>query len=160
MIPRDQCKNRQLYRIRSRNLSFGVFHEENGGFFGIREKLGHTYVFEEYHHDNGPPYGTVTPLEELPEVLPEEILLRITFEGSYCFRCKVPCAYINFPDGEREKTYSDGHKMMVPGEWKHLEPTDCSDVCPTCKSNKALYGWLTQMELQYSHLQGPSNTNP
>jgi hypothetical protein len=148
MIQRNQCKNRQLYRIRSRNLIFGVFHEENGGFFGLRKKFNYTYVFEEYHWGNGPPYGTVKPIEEMPETLPESIALAADL-GSICSECKVPCAYIKFPDGEREKTYEDGHKMMISGEWEHLESTDCPQVSPMSKSNSALERWLKRMEEKY-----------
>lgn len=78
MIPLGECKNRVLYRIKSRNLSFGVFCQETGGFIGLHEKFGYVYIFEEYHRDSGQPLGTVTPLEELPETLPTEILLNLS----------------------------------------------------------------------------------
>lgn len=63
-IPLDQCQKGGLYKISSRNLSFGVF-DGNGGFIGIREKFGDEYLFTEYHWDTGAPYGTVHPLELL-----------------------------------------------------------------------------------------------
>lgn len=148
MISRDQCKNRQFYRIRSRNLNFGVFREETGGFFGLRQKFDYIYVFEEFHWDNGPPYGTVTPLEELPEALPDDIPLT-TDLGSICSTCKIPCSYVEFPDGEREKVYSDGHTMKISGDWNHLEPTDCPEVTPMSQSNQALEQWLHGMEKKY-----------
>lgn len=148
MIPRDQCKNRRLYRIQSRNLSLGVFHAETCGFFGLRKKFGHVFAFEEFHWDNGPPYGTVKPLEELPETLPEGIVLAVDLD-TICSDCRATSAYIKFPDGEREKTYEDGHKMMITGEWKHLEPTDCPQVSPMSKSNAALERWLKRMEKKY-----------
>jgi hypothetical protein len=148
VIPRDQCKNRQLYRIHSRNLSFGVFHEENGGFFGLRKKFNYVFVFEEFHWDNGPPYGTVKPLEELPEILPERIALA-TDLGTICSECRAASSYVKYPEGEREKTYEDGRKMMFSGEWKHLEPTDCREVSPMSKSNSVLERWLKRMEKKY-----------
>jgi hypothetical protein len=148
MFLRSECKNRVLYRIRSRNLSFGVFREETGGFIGLREKQGHIYAFEEYHWDNGPPYGTVTPLEELPEVLPDKILLTLEL-GSICSECRKTCEYVKFPDGEREKIYPDGHKMMTQGEWKHLESTECQEVRPMSVGNRAIERWLRRMEKKY-----------
>ena len=148
MIPLGNCKNRVLYRIKSRNLSFGVFREETGGFIGMREKLGQVYAFEEYHWDNGPPYGTVTPLEELPEVLPNRILLTLDL-GSICSGCLNSCEYAKFPGGGREKVYPDGHRMMIQGEWKHLEPTECSEVRPRNVGNRAIEEWLSTMEKKY-----------
>lgn len=65
------CKERYLYRIHSRNLKLGVFHSK-GAFLGIREKFGSRYLFDEYHWDQGPPFGTVKPLQELNRV-PDEV---------------------------------------------------------------------------------------
>jgi len=69
-VPKAECKDRRLYRIQSRNLRLGVFKAASGGFLGLRTKFGSTYVFEEFHWDNGEPYGTVLPQEELLEELP------------------------------------------------------------------------------------------
>ena len=78
MIPLSACKNRVLYQIRSRNLDFGVFCQETGGFIGLREKCNYFYTFEEYHRDRGGRLGSVTPVKELPEVLPPEILMDLS----------------------------------------------------------------------------------
>lgn len=71
------CKKGYLYRLHSRNLSYGVY-DGNEGFIGIRLKFHDRYLFTEYHWDQGPPYGTVKPMEEvcpLPEgVIPQEDL--------------------------------------------------------------------------------------
>lgn len=56
-----------LYRIRSRNLPYGVY-DGRGGFIGIREKFGSLYLFTEIDYDLGAPYGTVTVLEDLGPV--------------------------------------------------------------------------------------------
>ena len=71
-LPRESCIKGHLYRIHSRNLSTGVF-DGISGFIGIREKFGSRYLFREYHWDNGPPFGTVKPQEDLgaiPEGIP------------------------------------------------------------------------------------------
>lgn len=75
MIPLDQCEDRRLYKIGSRNLSYGVFRTESRGFIGIREKFGDRFLFEEYHWDTGEPFGTVTPLEATAHVLPDDMEL-------------------------------------------------------------------------------------
>jgi hypothetical protein len=62
-IPLIKCKKGYVYRIHSRNLSFGVF-DGKAGFIGIRTKFNDRYLFTEYHWDQGPPHGTVKPMEE------------------------------------------------------------------------------------------------
>lgn len=70
-IPKEECKLGFVYRICSRNLAYGVYTgHEKGGFVGVREKFDSLFLFEEYHWDNGPPFGTVKPIEEVCE-LPE-----------------------------------------------------------------------------------------
>ena len=64
-ITLEECKHGGLYRIDSRNLSFGVFNKPSQGFIGIREKFSLEYLFTELHYDIGPPYGTVHPIEFL-----------------------------------------------------------------------------------------------
>jgi len=71
-LRKEQCIHRHVYRINSRNLAYGAYNEQTGGFNGIREKFGRYYIFEEYHWDNGPPFGTVHPQEDLG-LLPEGI---------------------------------------------------------------------------------------
>jgi hypothetical protein len=54
-----------LYKIESRNLSYGVFRGRTNGFLGIRYKFGSRFIFEEDHWDTGEPYGTVKPEKRL-----------------------------------------------------------------------------------------------
>lgn len=128
MIPRENCKDRFVYRIRSRNLQFGVFQKESGGFIGIRTKFGSRYLFKEYHWDNGPPYGTVTPLEELRE-LPEGIEVRDSL-GSMCEVC------------EEDVVFEPGNG------WHHAKPSECPDteVHALSRANKALFEFMEGVE--------------
>jgi len=146
-IPKEDCKDRFLYRIHSRNLAFGVFRAATGGFIGLRTKFSSVYAFEEYHWDNGPPYGTVKP-EELLEELPAEIVLD-TGLGTKCHNCHKTCAYIDFPNGPREKDYGGGHKVEIRGEWKHTEPSDCAEPLAYGVPNDVLERWLHEMEARY-----------
>ncbi len=66
-IPMSECKDGYLYRIFSRNLTFGVYREAARGFIGVREKFGNEFLFMEYHYDTGEPYGTVLPQKELEQ---------------------------------------------------------------------------------------------
>lgn len=44
----------------------------NEGFIGISDKFGRRYLFTEYHWDQGPPFGTALPLDEL-EPCPKQL---------------------------------------------------------------------------------------
>ena len=72
-IPLSRCRNGFVYEIQSRNLSVGVFVKETAGFIGIREKFGRHYLFMEFHHATGAPFGTVWPRKKLcmvPKAIP------------------------------------------------------------------------------------------
>lgn len=64
MEPKPTLERGHLYRIKSRNLPYGVF-DGKSGFIGIREKFLELYLFTEYDYDDGPPFGTVRVLEDL-----------------------------------------------------------------------------------------------
>ncbi len=57
-IPIADCITGRVYKIDCRNFSVGVY-DGNEGFIGIRTKFGNSYLFTEYHYDQGPPFGTV-----------------------------------------------------------------------------------------------------
>ena len=92
LIPMDDLVDRGVYAIRSRNLSTGVWDAERKGFIGIREKFGSHYLFMEYHYDYDPHIGTVSQMEFLDSVVPEEIRL---IEGwGICEECQAPTEWI------------------------------------------------------------------
>lgn len=70
------CKKGYLYKIDCRNLELGVFNGETG-FIGIRTKFGNRYLFTEYHWDQGAPFGTVNPMEEI-----EKCPLELNYDNS------------------------------------------------------------------------------
>lgn len=75
MIPLENCIDGNVYKIRARNGSFGIFVrgksdpkafvQGNNAFTLSRWKLGSNYLFDEFHWDMGIPFGTVKPLEDL-----------------------------------------------------------------------------------------------
>lgn len=86
MIPKDQCEVGRVYMALARSLEHHgrpypawsycfVACVEPGAFVGIRLKFGARFLFTEFHHDNGAPYGTVQPFKAL-DMLPDGMLLR------------------------------------------------------------------------------------
>jgi hypothetical protein len=62
----DELKPYYLYKIRARNARYGIWVPLGSkGFLIRREDFGDYYIFVEEHWDEGPPFGTVRPLEEL-----------------------------------------------------------------------------------------------
>ena len=86
-IPLADCEKGHLYKVRCRNFVLGIFDGETG-FIGIRAKFGNRFLDTEFHWDQGPPYGTVLPLEDLGPV-PGDIEIyehRLgEFEGRQCY---------------------------------------------------------------------------
>lgn len=82
----EECERGRLYIVYARNFGLAVCSKGDPrndkdalsywrayGFIGAREKFGHEYPFEEYHHDGGSPYGTVRPVKALEEWIPSDI---------------------------------------------------------------------------------------
>ena len=74
IIPLSKCRNGWVYKLSSRNLTFGVFVQAANGFIGMRKKFGHQYLATEYHSDTGEPFGTAYPEEELEPAPPGLVL--------------------------------------------------------------------------------------
>lgn len=149
-IPMDRCKDRRLYRLRSRNLRLGVYRAASGGFLGLRDKYGDSFVFEEFHRDRGAPYGTASVLEELPDVLPADVAVEESL-GVVCSGCGQAASYEPWPDGgSREVEVRGGGRITVSGEWRHAAEVGCAGVRPTSKRNATLFDWLAGMEARYA----------
>lgn len=133
-IPLEECKDRVLYRIRSRNLSFGVFNENQSGFVGIREKFGMRYLFTETHWDADESHGTVTPIESL-ESLPDDIDVRETL-GTIDDETKRKVAF--------DKPVKDGGKG-----WYYIDTGEPGNIMPCSISNTRLFNWIEEKKKQY-----------
>jgi hypothetical protein len=105
MIPLDDCIERHVYKLRSRNLQYGVFNGRTG-FIGIREKFGYKYLDTEYHWETGAPFGTATPLEDIG-TLPQEIKLVPNMPS----RCSLH---------DRETLFERNPNGMG-GQWTHID---------------------------------------
>lgn len=129
MISLKDCKHGYTYRIRSRNLTAGVFDAQKKGFVGIREKFNHLYLFTEFHHDTGAPYGTVAPQEEIEKCPLEDIRESL---GTFCTVC------------DRESDFRETNPEKHTGEWFHMDDKTvlCKDGHPRGKQNDKLYKYL------------------
>ena len=123
-ISAEDCKHGYLYRIRSRNLSFGVCRKTSDkdalvGFIGIRTKFGDRFLFEEYHWDVSEHYGTVHPLEELGKCPIEDI--------------------------------SEGHSEIITEEMAESVPHFSErDIGKSCFArNKPLFKWLDKKRKEH-----------
>jgi len=61
-IKKDKLVVGQAYHCSARNFETGTWNGKS--FDYMREKFGHTFPAQEYHWDDGPPFGTVRPMEE------------------------------------------------------------------------------------------------
>ena len=133
-ISKTDCIHRRLYRINSRNLTCGIYNQANGGFYGIRTKFDSRFVFAEYHWDNGPPYGTVRPVELLEVTFPDDILLQERLPGYLCIYCGQPLL------DEHDSIYKHAHVG---------EPCSAGNlVHGSTLENKQLFDWLDLVKLK------------
>jgi len=129
------CKDRMLYRIFSRNLGLGVFNQSNNGFIGIRNKFGRNYLFTEYHYDCGPPFGTVSPDEEL-EMAP----LGMSLESFL----------VNIDSLTRREVAFDGAILDGFRGLYFLDSGEASvEIQPEYIYNTQLFEWLKTKEAHY-----------
>jgi len=65
-IPKKDLVIGQKYSCEARNFRYGVWNGKS--FDYMREKFGDTFQDQEFHYDDGPPFGTVKPIcESRPE---------------------------------------------------------------------------------------------
>jgi len=107
-IPLEECIDRHIYKLRSRNLSLGVFNTHRKGFIGIRQKFESRYLFTEFYYDLGN-FGTAYPIKDFGLLPDNRILLKENYP-SCCFWCGYPIK-----------------KGTNEGIWKHLIEGTCEE---------------------------------
>lgn len=70
-IPVNECVDRHVYELRSRNLRYGVFNAANKSFIGIRKKFDYIYLDVEYYPEDNA-RGTANPIKEIG-IIPDDI---------------------------------------------------------------------------------------
>ena len=132
-IPIKLCVEGRVYRISSRNLSFGVY-DGNEGFIGIREKFSARYLFTEYHWDQGPPYGTVSSQVDTGIDLPQGIKLREHLRT---------VDKISGREVEFDEPIGDGGRG-----WYFVDTGESSpEIHPVAVENRALFEFLESLDL-------------
>ena len=134
-IKLDNCTKRNTYKINSRNLSYGVFDGVNG-FTGIRSKAKMRYLFTEYHREIGPPFGTVSPIENLGTILPDDISLKESL-GTVGNKSRRPMSFLNRGNPSKPAWYYDDI---------HCEERDPEDH-PVSLKNEKLFEFLLRLEI-------------
>ena len=134
-IPLSECRNGWVYRISSRNLSFGVFVKDKNGFIGIREKFRDRYLFTEYHWDTGEPFGTVRPKEELEEAPPSLELEEIG----------------PLVDRETDRPVTDTRtEYPAPPAYIYADTGEpCTSRNTGFRENKSLFDYMEKIEAKY-----------
>lgn len=127
-VPIDECIPRRLYKLRSRNLTLGVYDGKQG-FIGVRHKIGSNFLFTEYHWDQGPPHGTVLGVVDTGIDLPGHIQL-----------CESPGTV----DMETDRWVSFDKPVANGGKGWYFTDTGepGENIRPQGKRNAELYDWL------------------
>lgn len=135
----EELKKGVVYRIRSRNLSCGVYNG-SGGFIGIRQKFGSRYLDCEYWDGRTelagvPEYlGTAYPQEQIA-VLPEGIPLLIDL-GAEDETTRRAVAF--------DTPVADGGKG-----WYFKDTGEASDkIRPMSVTNKQLFEFLDKLKAE------------
>ncbi len=138
-IPLSEMIYGHLYRLRSRNLACGVY-DGNQGFIGIREKLGSIFLDRESHWDQGAPYGTAHPQEDLGP-LPRHIQVRDRYDAVDRKTGRLVDFGIGDPD------------QITTGCWFFVDTGERSkDIHPLTILYRPLFDWLLQAEVEHDLL--------
>lgn len=125
-IALNECEHGYVYKIRSRNLSMGVFNKESNGFIGIRLKFKYEFLFTEYHWDTGASLGgTVKPIEIICK-LPEDIEIKETLDTID-------------EKSKRQVNFKEGWYYVDNGEYD-------KNIRPICVHNEKLFNYLKSLE--------------
>lgn len=79
-VPKADCIVRGIYHVRARNFHEDIAVWDGETFIGIRKKFSVEFLDHEYHHDDGPPFGTCTAIKFLC-LLPDGIEARTNVPG-------------------------------------------------------------------------------
>lgn len=138
-ISMDLCKNRYIYRLKSKHLCLGVFNFNFKNFVGIRCKDGF-YLFLEDHIDIGEPIGTAIPYEELGE-LPDHLEIWDRGEPEDLIS-KRPIGFDSTITSEFDQ---DGFRKMKG--WYFLDTGEFDqDIRASSKMNEELFEFLKSFE--------------
>ena len=135
MISLTECKKRRVYKLISRNLSFGVFDGKTR-FIGIRTKFGRRFLDTEDHWDTGPPFGTARPEEDTGVIITDEISLNV------CENAGIPVDKVTGRDVAFDRPVSKGGKG-----WFFKDTGESNEnIHPIAFENRKLLEFLENIE--------------
>lgn len=129
-----------IYRLRARNIVFGVYLGE-GRFAGIRNKFGNRFLDVEHEWTTSTHYGTARAVEQVGALDP--VVPLKTELGTECEKCKRPAVFI---------------KGATAGNWGHEDGTELCMVqedgeerraWPYSVSNKAMFAALDRYDQEW-----------
>ena len=134
-IPIEACRDRHIYRLQSRNLRYGVFCKKRKGFIGIRTKFDSRFLFMEYHYDNGPPFGTARPIEDIDTIDSPHVRI-VESLPPVCLYC-----------GERTDRKNKGTETDPSFKVFHITGDgSCKMPMPCVQTNTPLFNILDKLE--------------
>lgn len=158
-IPLSECQHGHLYRLESRNLSFGVFNKSTQGFIGIRTKFGEKYLFTEFHYEAD--MGTAYPDKDFGPI-PDHIEISEDL-GTVDQNTSEPVYYDHAPDedGNGSQFLVDPHNALIPEKsggyktykvkgwcWKSTGNPD-ERIRPVRVQNTELFDYLEKFNAKY-----------
>jgi hypothetical protein len=132
----EDCIKGRVYKIRCRNLSYGVWNGRDG-FIGIRLKFHDRYLFTEYHYDTGAPFGTVWSAIDTGTDVPKHIRLVENLE-TIDYKTKRPMHFV--------KENEDGTGWWYFSDTNERGPKPGAD--PYSPMNKELFDFLDDIGKQ------------
>jgi hypothetical protein len=75
-IDKSACDRGTVYRLVARTFPLAVYDGEV--FVGLREKFGRLRLAVEHHVDDGPPFGTASPVEVLGRIADLDLARLVT----------------------------------------------------------------------------------
>lgn len=147
-IPRVECKKGFLYKLHARNLDIGVF--DGKGFIGIRQKFNDRFLFTEYHWDDGAPYGTAKPLQELQEVSKDIPITECKKHSSGTDWAKDPTTGLVRPVIRRDlkpEEAQHGKRQDFVDEWADTKERLPDNLFPYYQTNECLFKWLNEIKI-------------
>lgn len=126
-LPRiDECIKGRVYKLRSRNLSYGIWNGKDG-FVGIRTKFGDRFLDIEFHWDVG--HGTVMDAVDTGIDIPNDI---------------STVMYLDTIDESTKRSVAFDKEVKVGGKGWYFKDTGIRDesIMPVSVRNKKLFDFL------------------
>jgi hypothetical protein len=130
----EELETGGVYRLRSRNLDFGVFDGQRG-FIGIREKFGSRYLDTEYN------LHTARAVEQVGTIGPDVLITESP--GRKCQACG---GWVKCLEGEAGNAGAKWREYHIDANGVPLESEPDHEIISVFVSNDALFAALETFE--------------